>query len=1328
MRLIRSVRVGGLVWSLAVVVAAVSGCETKVINIQVTGSNSFVVQGTIGQNGGSLSVDSPANPAYGTEVTVPAGAVAQNMVMTIQPASAPPAPPYGVRGVGPVVQIDFATLTTPAQVKLPFTIDARPDERLVILRRSLSATATMAAGGGGKSGGSWEVLDATMTGDDTRRVQASSDSFGLFVVATVTVAQTDGGPDAGPITDGGSLPDTIVAGPDNVPPTFAGLSSVTLTDATHVHLSWKPATDNVSPSSEIRYRLYVPSFGTVGTPKGETRPGETSIDLAVTPGVTYYFLVRAVDRAGNEDSNLRVQNLVTPPAVPDGGPVDGGDAGVDSGVDAGKDALIGPDAHDGGQDGGGTDVVIGPDAPPLLGLGALCDSTTQCQSGFCVDGVCCDGACSGSCSYCRLLGRAGRCAAAPAGTDPRNECQTSVPGRTLVCGQDRTCSWCRATDGTEICNNGVDDNGDGLVDTDDPQCAVCIDRPSTFTLEVATSGTGTGVVTSSPPGIDCGATCRASFADGAQVVLTAVPDDTSTFAGWAGDCAGQPGTTCLVTTDQARTVTAGFTLKPTPQVTLSVSITGNGTVDGSLGRIACHNGQGSCSADYDQGTHVTLTATPDSGYYFVGWQGGGCAGASSCSLDLLVGGTVTAQFAAIEFALTTRIAGNGSGTVTDATGAILCGAGGTQCGADFIDGTQVTLTATPAAHSRFVGWSGDCAGTSTCTLTISGSALAIATFVPITHVVTVAASGQGTVTDRSNQLSCTSQGGTCSASFNEASTVTLIANPAQGAFFSRWSGACVGQGRLCSLTVNGNLTTTAVFLPVQHQLSVSLLGTGTGQVSDGGAILCGEGQARCSSNYDQGTVVTLTASAAPGNTFTGWSGDCSGTGSCVVALDAARSVGATFTRITHTLTVTVGGTAAGTVTSSAGGISCTSSGGICDATFDEGTRVTLTANPGQGAVFTGWSGGGCEGTAPCLVPIDSDVTVTAAFVPITHNVSVTLTGSGTGTVSDDSGTISCGTSCSGAFNEGSQITLTATAARGSIFNGWTGGGCTGTAPCTITVTGATAVSADFQPATLTLTTSAINSGGVITDDAGQITCGDQQASCSAGYAFGTQVTLTASPDKGFDFVGWGGDCSGTSTCTLTMDVDHSVTATFLSQFTTLTVSVIGPGEVFDDSQSVRCTNDGGSCIVQFARGTQVTLGASVFQGAQFDGWSGACAGTGACVVIMDTDRDVTATFESLPPPVTHTVSVVVTQQASDFVLGDVVDSFQLISCDSSGGTSCSAVYNDGDTVTLTAQPNPNSGLFNGWGGDCASFGTSTTCTLSVFSDLNVSADFLFFAP
>jgi hypothetical protein len=121
--------------------------------------------------------------------------------------------------------------------------------------------------------------------------------------------------------------------------------------------------------------------------------------------------------------------------------------------------------------------------------------------------------------------------------------------------------------------------------------------------------------------------------------------------------------------------------------------------------------------------------------------------------------------------------------------------------------------------------------------------------------------------------------------------------------------------------------------------------------------------------------VTLTARADLGSSFGGWSGGgCSGTGTCVVTLNANTTVTATFTQQFFTLTVTTAGP--GSVTSNPSGISC---GATCVAGYLPGTSVTLTAAAGAGATFSGWSGA-CSGLgAFCTVAMTAFRTVTATF-------------------------------------------------------------------------------------------------------------------------------------------------------------------------------------------------------------------------------------------------------------------------------------------------------------------------------------------------------------
>jgi bacillolysin len=149
--------------------------------------------------------------------------------------------------------------------------------------------------------------------------------------------------------------------------------------------------------------------------------------------------------------------------------------------------------------------------------------------------------------------------------------------------------------------------------------------------------------------------------------------------------------------------------------------------------------------------------------------------------------------------------------------------------------------------------------------------------------------------------------------------------------------------------------------------------------------------------------------------------------------------------------------------------------------------------------------------------------------------------------------------------------------------------------------------------------------GVIVSDTGGIHCGDV---CSYLYPSGTTVNLTASPFSGATFGGWGGGCGGTGTCSLVLNQDQSVSAAFRGTVSyALTVGRVGSGSglVTSNPAGIDCGTD---CSENYAGGTSVTLTASAASGSRFAGWSGACAGTGTCQVLMNQAQAVTANFQS----------------------------------------------------------------------------------------------------
>ena len=185
-------------------------------------------------------------------------------------------------------------------------------------------------------------------------------------------------------------------------------------------------------------------------------------------------------------------------------------------------------------------------------------------------------------------------------------------------------------------------------------------------------------MTSSPVGIDCGATCSASFNSGTPVTLTATPVSGWSFQGWGGVCSGTG--PCSLTMDAAKSATATFA---PITYTLAVSVGQGGTVTSSPAGIDCG---AICSASFNSGTPVTLTATPVSGWIFQGW-GGACSGTGTCSLTMNASQSVSASFSPATYTLSITVVGNPGGRVTSSSSAIDCGL---TCSAVFTAGTQVT--------------------------------------------------------------------------------------------------------------------------------------------------------------------------------------------------------------------------------------------------------------------------------------------------------------------------------------------------------------------------------------------------------------------------------------------------------------------------------------------------------------------------------------------------------------------------------------------------------------------------------------------------------------
>ncbi len=214
--------------------------------------------------------------------------------------------------------------------------------------------------------------------------------------------------------------------------------------------------------------------------------------------------------------------------------------------------------------------------------------------------------------------------------------------------------------------------------------------------------------------------------------------------------------------------------------------------------------------------------------------------------------------------------------------------------------------------------------------------------------------------------------------------------------------------------------------------------------------------------------------------------------------------------------------------------------------------------------------GPISGTA---LAIDNSLNVTSATQQISLSalsigpavpVTVSGLGAGSGFVQSDPGTINCNLlagvasgTCSINYSAGLQISFEEVPTNGSTFVGW-GGACAGQGInqfCTVTITAATNVSANFSSSATTypLSVTLVGSGGTVTSNVGGISCsvtnGADSGICASNYAPGSLVTLTANPTGNAIFAGWGGDCasSGASlTCNVTVNSALNATASFVA--------------------------------------------------------------------------------------------------------------------------------------------------------------------------------------
>lgn len=255
--------------------------------------------------------------------------------------------------------------------------------------------------------------------------------------------------------------------------------------------------------------------------------------------------------------------------------------------------------------------------------------------------------------------------------------------------------------------------------------------------------------------------------------------------------------------------------------------------------------------------------------------------------------------------------------------------------------------------------------------------------------------------------------------------------------------------------------------PAQYGLGVVFAGAGSGSVSFSPAGTLASCSSNCTSSFDPGTTVTLTATPNANMSFAGWGNDCTGA-TCSLTMSQARSVTATFDAAPvvtpKVLTITKGGNGAGTITMTANrkSVTCTDS---CGQDYALGTKVRMKVKADAGSVFSGWSEG-CAGTKKsCTMKLSAPSKVTATFTLLpSYTITYGKLGAGNGTLQVKAGTaVSTWTADNAAtYRSGTVIRLKAIPPAGKKFGGWSGV-CKGTrSTCSFTLRADARVQATFN--------------------------------------------------------------------------------------------------------------------------------------------------------------------------------------------------------------------------------------------------------------------------
>jgi uncharacterized repeat protein (TIGR02543 family) len=732
------------------------------------------------------------------------------------------------------------------------------------------------------------------------------------------------------------------------------------------------------------------------------------------------------------------------------------------------------------------------------------------------------------------------------------------------------------------------------------------------TLTIYKSGTGTGIISSTPDGITCGGTCSASFAKGQAVVLTATAVSGSALADWTGCDSVDGNNKCTVGASGAKSVTAR--LEPTYTVTynanggsgtmtdasspylsgatvtvLANSFTrsgytfagwypaadGSGTAYGASFTMGSANttlyaqwtinsysvtfdsntGSGtmsSQSANYNVATNLTANSFTKTGYTFAGWNtlanGSGTAYAEGASYPFTASTTLYAQWTINSYSVTFD-SNTGSGTMSSQS-------------ANYSTATALTTNSFTKTGYTFAGWNTAADGT--------GSAYAAGASYPFTASVTLYA--QWTINNYTVTFDSNTGSGTMnnqSANYNVATALTANSFTKTGYTFAGWNTLADGSGSAYAAGASYPFTASTTLYAQWTINSYTVTfdsNTGSGTMSTQSAT------------YNVATALNANSFTKTGYTFAGWNTLANGSGSAYAAgasypFTASDTLYAQWTINSYTVTFD-SNTGSGTMNNQS-------------ANYNVATALTANSFTKTGYTFAGWNtlanGSGSAYAAGASYQFTASTTLYAQWTINSYTVTFD-SNTGSGSMSTQSAT----------YNVATALNANSFTKTGYTFAGWNtladGSGSAYTAGASYPFTASVTLYAQWT----------INSYSVTFDaNTGSGTMSNQ----SANYNVATNLTATSFIKTGCTFAGWNTLANGSGT-SYTNGASYPFTAstTLYAQWTINSYSVTFDANTGSGTMSNQSAN--------YNVATNLTATSFIKTGCTFAGWNTLANGSG----------------------------------------------------------------------------------------------------------------------